>query len=62
MDRDDKLGDRFYQVIEKRCAGTKIGKDAISRHWFIDERGPWSTALQAQEDALHKALGIQDPQ
>jgi len=62
MDRDDKAGNRYYQVIENRCAGTKIGKDAISNHWFVKEQGPWSNALQAQEAALHKAMGIQDQQ
>jgi len=58
-DRDDKLGDRFYGVIEERCAATKIGKDVIAQHWFVDEPGPWSNALKARCDALHSQLGVQ---
>ena len=58
-DRDDKAGDRFYGSIEERCAGTKIGKDVIAQHWFVDEPGPWSNALKARCDALHSQLGVQ---
>ena len=61
-DRDDKLADRLYGVIEKRCAKTKIGKDVIAKRWFTNESGPWSKALQAQEDALYKEFGIQSQQ
>jgi hypothetical protein len=61
-DRDNKLGDTYYNVIEKRCAQTKIGKDVIEKHWFVDEPGPWSSALQTQADSLHSALGIQPPE
>ena len=60
-DSNDKLGDRYYDVIERRCSGTKIGKDVLAKHWFIDEPGPWSTALKTQADTLHKQFGIQAP-
>jgi hypothetical protein len=33
---DDKAADRFYQAIERRCAKTKIGEQAIKRHWFVE--------------------------
>jgi hypothetical protein len=33
---DDKAADRFYQAIERRCANTEIGEEAIKRHWFVD--------------------------
>jgi hypothetical protein len=33
---DDKAADRFYQAIERRCAKTEIGQEAIKRHWFVD--------------------------
>jgi len=33
---DDKAADRFYQAIERRCAKTKIGQEAIKRHWFVE--------------------------
>jgi hypothetical protein len=32
---DDKAADKFYQAIERRCAKTKIGQEAIKRHWFV---------------------------
>jgi hypothetical protein len=60
-DRDEKLGDRCYQMIEKRCARTKIGKEVISKHWFVDDVGPWTNAQKEWSDPLHKELGIQDP-
>jgi len=34
---DDKAADRFYQAIERRCAKTKIGQEAIKRHWFVEK-------------------------
>lgn len=40
--RDDDAADRFYQAIERRCAKTELGKEAIKRHWFVpvtDEGG-----------------------
>jgi hypothetical protein len=60
-DRDEKLGDRYYQIIEKRCGKTKIGQNVMTKHWFVDETGPWSGPLDAAEDARHKELGIQGP-
>jgi hypothetical protein len=57
-DRDDKLGDKYYQVIEKRCAKTKIGRADIAKHWFVDQPGPWSGGLQDEATARDKALGI----
>ena len=42
---DEKGSDRFYQAIERRCPETEIGKVSISKHWFVDMRGPWSKEL-----------------
>ena len=58
-DRDEKLGDRYYQILEKRCAKTEIGRAAISKHWFVDQSGPWSTEQQAALEKLHKELEVQ---
>ena len=58
-DRDEKIGDRYYQVLEKRCAQTGIGRAAVGKHWFVDETGPWSVEQQAAYEKLHKELGIQ---
>jgi hypothetical protein len=59
-DRDEKIADRYYQVLEKRCAQTEIGRAAIAKHWFVDESGPWSAEQQAAHEKLHKELGIQN--
>jgi hypothetical protein len=56
--RDDKLANHCYSLIEKRCGKSKLGAQILAKHWFINQDGPWSTALQAQEDALHKQFGI----
>jgi len=58
-DRDEKIGDRYYQVLEKRCAKTEIGRAAVAKHWFVDETGPWSVEQQSAYEKLHKELGIQ---
>jgi hypothetical protein len=55
-DRDEKVGNRYYQVIEHRCAKTKIGQSDIAKHWFVDQSGPWSTAEEEAYRAMHKEL------
>jgi len=57
-ERDAKIADRCYDAIEKRCAGTALGKDILAHHWFVADEGPWSKALQSEQDALHKQYGI----
>lgn len=61
-DRDEKLGDRYYQMLEQRCPNTRIGKAAIARHWFVRETGPWNLEQQAAYEAMQKELGIKIPQ
>jgi hypothetical protein len=58
-DRDEKTGNRYMQVIERRCSKTDIGRAAIAKHWFVDQQGPWSTAEQEAYRAMHKELGIE---
>jgi hypothetical protein len=58
-DRDEKIGDRYYQILEKRCPKTDIGREAIAKHWFVDQQGPWSNEQQASYEKLHKELGIE---
>ncbi len=58
-DRDEKLGDSYFNVIEKRAAKTKIGSEAKEKHWFVDDQGPWSKAEDESHTALLKSLGIQ---
>jgi hypothetical protein len=58
-DRDEKIGDRYYQILEKRCPKTDIGRAAIAKHWFVDKTGPWSEEQQAAYEELHKLLGVE---
>ena len=60
-DRDEKLGNRYYQIIEQRCATTSIGSAVIAKHWFVDQTGPWGSDQQKAYDALHKELHLDMP-
>jgi hypothetical protein len=55
-DRDEKIGNRYYQIIDRRCAKTKIGQADAAKHWFVDQTGPWSTAEEEAYRAMHKEL------
>ena len=57
-DRDEKIGNRYYQIIERRCAKTKIGQADMMKHWFTDQTGPWSTAEEEAYRGMHKELKI----
>ena len=61
-DRDEKLADRYYDMLEKRCPNTQLGEAVMARHWFVQEEGPWRQQQQAAHEALHADLGIQDAQ
>jgi hypothetical protein len=55
-DRDEKTGNRYYQIIEQRCAKTEIGRADIAKHWFVDQNGPWSTAEDEAYNAFEKQI------
>lgn len=57
-DRDEKLGNKYYQIVERRCVKTRIGQAVIAKHWFVDQGGPWKDGLDKVSAALHKELGI----
>jgi hypothetical protein len=57
-DRDEKVGNRYYQMIDRRCAKTKIGQADLAKHWFVDQNGPWSTAEKAAYRAMRIELKI----
>jgi hypothetical protein len=57
-DRDEKVGNRYYQMIDRRCAKTKIGQADLAKHWFVDQNGPWSTAEEAAYRAMREELKI----
>jgi hypothetical protein len=54
---DETLGNRCFQVIDRRCSKTKIGGQASAAHWFVDVNGPWSTEQATAYDAMHKTFG-----
>jgi len=55
-DRDEKTGNRYMQIIERRCSKTEIGRADIAKHWFVDQEGPWSKTEQEAYQAFHKEL------
>lgn len=57
-DRDNKTGNAYFQVIDRRCAKTEIGRTDHAKHWFVEQEGPWSTAEQKAHEAFHKSVGI----
>ncbi len=57
-DVDKKLGNRYYQVIERRAAQTTIGKAALARHWFVEQSGRWSMEQQQVHDTMRKELNF----
>jgi hypothetical protein len=59
-DRDEKTGNRYYQIIDHRCARTKIGQTDRAKHWFVDQEGPWSNAEQEAYDAFKKTIQPND--
>ena len=61
-DRDEKIGDRYYQIIDRRCTKTKIGETDRARHWFVDQEGPRSKVEEAAYRTLHKELGLESPE
>lgn len=60
-DEDEKLANRYYQVLEKRAAQTAIGRAAIARHWFVEQAGAWSEAEKQAELALRQELHVPEP-
>jgi hypothetical protein len=57
-DRDEKTGNRYFQIIAQRCPKTETGRAAIERHWFVDQSGPWSQAQQEEYEAMRKDLNL----
>ena len=55
-DRDEKTGNRYYQVIDQRCAKAEIGRADIAEHWFVDQEGPWSKAERESHETFQKQL------
>jgi hypothetical protein len=58
-DRDEKVGNRYCGMIEKRCSKTEIGRAVIKKHWFVDQAGEWSSAQEEAYQAMRKELGLE---
>ncbi len=54
--RDEKIANSYFAVLDRRARRTKIGTAASAKHWFVDESGPWSTREQTAYDAMHQEL------
>lgn len=53
QERDQKMAERCYTMIERRCSKTTIGRAAIAKHWFVsDASGAWSEQQRAAYEAL----------
>ena len=57
-DRDEKTGNRYFQIIEQRCRKTQIGRAAIEKHWFVDQKGLWSQAQDEAYKAMRKEFNL----
>ncbi len=53
--RDEALADRWYRQLERRCAGTELGRAAMAQHWYVEDTGAWSNEERA---ALAKLLNV----
>ena len=56
-DRDQKAAGHYYEMIERRCAKTSIGRAVLAKHWFVDQSDAWSTEQAAAHDALVPPAG-----
>jgi hypothetical protein len=57
-DRDEKIGDRYYQILKARAPKTKIGQLVLAKHWFVNQNGPWSEKESETHERLLQDLGI----
>ncbi len=60
-DRDQPGAERYYNVLERRCWSTELGRAASAKHWFVDQRGPWSAKQAEIREALRAELGTTAP-
>jgi hypothetical protein len=42
--KDSQAAEKYFGALRKRAAKTTIGKEAMSKRWFIEHYGPWSVA------------------
>jgi hypothetical protein len=49
---DHTTANKYFDVLERRCARTEIGQVAIAARWFVADRGAWSQQEQIASDAI----------
>lgn len=59
-DKEEKLADRYYRILEQRAAETAIGRAAIAGRWFVEKPGSWSEREKQAELALRQELHVPD--
>jgi hypothetical protein len=55
---DEKLADRYYDILERRGARTSLGRAVIARYWFVDQPGPWSQEQKQTHEKMRQELKI----
>lgn len=58
-DRDEKVGDKYYAELKRRCARTEIGGEAMEQKWFVDLEGPWIERERKEHEAMLKETGVE---
>ncbi len=59
QNRLPKLGDRYYQVFEKRCGKTELAKTVLKNGAFKDTTSVWSESIGEERAAFRKKLGLE---
>jgi len=60
-EQDEKVADKYFDLLEERAGETDIGRAAAARRWFVDMNGPWSTKLELEEKQMKREIGLDDP-
>ncbi len=57
-DEEEKLGNRYFSILQNRAARSAIGRAATARRWFVDQPGPWSLKEKQTEEKMRQELKI----
>ena len=60
-EQDEKVADKYFDLLEERAGETDIGRAAAARRWFVDMNGPWSAKLELEEKQMKREIGLDDP-
>jgi hypothetical protein len=59
-ERDEKLADRYHQILQARAAKTGLGQATRAQRWFVDQTGPWSAEEEKIEAKMRADLHLPD--